>query len=236
MKKEKFEDWILFENENYLLINKPPFLSTLMDRQSERNILDLARGYVADAQVAHRLDKNTSGVIAIAKNPEAYRSLAIQFEKRKVYKIYHALTDGIHKFEDHKVAVPLLTTGKGEVKPSRKGKASETILNSVKAFSNHTLLSCKPLTGRMHQVRVHCAYAGAPIAGDELYGGKWLYLSSLKRKFNIGKFEEEQPLIKRYALHAHELAFKDLDGKKVGAVAPYPKDFEVLIKQLEKNS
>lgn len=235
MKRERFEDWILFENENYVLVNKPPFLSTLEDRQSERNLLDLARGYTPDAQVAHRLDKNTSGVIAIAKNPEAYRHLSMQFEKRKVYKIYHALTDGIHKFEDHRINIPLLTTGKGEVKPSRKGKPSETILNSVKAYRNHTLLSCKPLTGRMHQVRVHCAFAGAPITCDELYGGKWLYLSSLKRKFNIGKFEEEQPLMKRYALHAREIEFTDLDGKKVGASAPYPKDFDVLLKQLEKN-
>ncbi len=236
MKKERFEDWILFENENYLLVNKPPFLSTLQDRQSAANLLDMARAYVPEAQVAHRLDKNTSGVIAIAKNPEAYRHLSMQFEKRKVYKLYHALTDGIHKFEEFRVNVPLLTTGKGEVKASRKGKASETILTSIKAYGNHTLVGCKPLTGRMHQVRVHCAFAGAPIVGDELYGGKWLFLSSLKRKFNLGKFEEEQPLIKRYALHAREIAFADLDGKKIGAEAPYPKDFEVLLKQLDKNT
>lgn len=235
MKKGNFEDWILWENDNYLLANKPPFLSTLEDRQSGVNLLDMARGYVEAAQVAHRLDKNTSGVIAIAKNPEAYRHLAIQFEKRKVHKLYHALSDGIHKFEDYNVSVPLLTTGKGEVIASRKGKASETIINSIKAFKNHTLLGCEPLTGRMHQVRVHCAYAGAPICGDELYGGKWLYLSTLKRKFNLGKFEEEQPLIKRYALHAREIEFADLDGKKIGAEAPYPKDFDTLIKQLEKN-
>lgn len=236
MKKERFENWILYENDNYLLVNKPPYLSTLQDRQSEVNLLDLARAYVPEAQVAHRLDKNTSGVIAIAKNPEAYRHLSIQFEKRKVYKLYHALTDGIHKFEEQRVNVPLLTTGKGEVKASRKGKPSETVLSSLRAYRNHTLLGCKPLTGRMHQVRVHCAFAGAPITGDELYGGKWLFLSSLKRNFNLGKFDEEQPLIKRYALHAREIAFQDLDGKKIGAEAPYPKDFEVLLKQLEKNS
>lgn len=236
MKKERFEDWILLENENYLLANKPPHLSTLQDRQSEANLLDMARKYVAGAQVAHRLDKNTSGVIAIAKNPEAYRHLSIQFEKRKVYKLYHALTDGIHKFEKQKVSVPLLTTGKGEVKASSKGKASETILHSIKAYGNHTLLGCEPLTGRMHQVRVHCAFSGAPIVGDEMYGGKWLFLSHIKKRYNLGKFEEEQPLIKRYALHAREIAFLDLDGKKVTATAPYPKDFEVLIKQLEKNT
>lgn len=235
MKREKFANWIIFENANYLLVNKPPFLSTLQDRQSERNLLDLAREYIADAQVAHRLDKNTSGVIAVAKNPEAYRHLSMQFERRKVHKIYHALTDGIHKFEDFKINIPLLTTGNGEVKATKKGKPSETVLNSIRAYKNHTLLSCRPLTGRMHQVRVHCAFAGAPIACDELYGGKWVYLSSLKRKFNLGKFEEEQPLIKRFALHARVIEFADLDGSKIGAEAPYPKDFEVLLKQLDKN-
>ena len=89
--KIEFEDIILFEDENYVLVNKPPFLSTLEDRNEKVNLLRLARTYTPDAQVCHRLDKDTSGVLAIAKNPEAYRHLSIQFEKRQVTKLYHAV-------------------------------------------------------------------------------------------------------------------------------------------------
>ena len=85
--KTEFADIILFEDENYVLVNKPPFLSTLEDRKEKVNLLRLARTYTPDAQVCHRLDKDTSGVLAIAKNPDAYRHLSIQFEKRQVTKL-----------------------------------------------------------------------------------------------------------------------------------------------------
>ena len=93
-------DMILFEDNDYILVNKPPFLSTLEDRHGRPNLLGLAREYVAAAQVCHRLDKDTSGVLAIAKNPEAYRHLNMQFEHRQVGKVYHAVVDGIHNFKD----------------------------------------------------------------------------------------------------------------------------------------
>ena len=87
----------------------------------------------------------------------------------------------------------------------------------------------------MHQIRVHLARLKAPIAGDETYGGKLFFVSSIKRRFKLEKNTEEQPLIKRMALHAFSLQFQDLKGNSVTVVAPYPKDFQALLKQLSQN-
>ena len=180
--KTEFVDIILFEDENYVLVNKPPFLSTLEDRKEKVNLLRLARSYTPDAQVCHRLDKDTSGVLAIAKNPEAYRHLSIQFEKRQVMKLYHAVSDGIHQFNETEVDQPILKQEDGIAKINkREGRPAVTFFTSIKSFRNHTLIACKPVTGRMHQIRLHLSYLEAPITGDELYGGKLFFLSQVKR-------------------------------------------------------
>lgn len=233
--KIRLENILLWEDDNYFLINKPPHISTLEDRQDPVNILLLARNYVASAQVCHRLDKDTSGVLAIAKNPEAYRHLSIQFEQRKVTKIYHAVVDGIHNFKDHLVDAPILKLDDGVVKISRKGKEAQTYFTSLRSYRHHTLMECRPVTGRMHQIRIHLSMLGAPIVGDEQYGGKQLYLSSIKPGFNLKKFTEEQPLIKRMALHAFSLEFADLKEETRKIEAPYPKDMQVIVKQLDMN-
>lgn len=235
--KIKFEDLIVFEDNDYILVNKPPFLSTLEDRNEKVNLLRLARSYISEAQVCHRLDKDTSGVLAIAKNPEAYRHLSIQFEKRLVVKLYHAVVDGIHQFSETVVDQPILKQEDGVAKINkREGRPAVTYFSSVKSFRLHTLVNCKPVTGRMHQIRLHLAYLGAPITGDELYGGKPFFLSQVKKKFNLKKETEEEPLMKRMALHAFSLEFTDLSGSPRITEAPYPKDMQVLIKQLELNN
>jgi 23S rRNA pseudouridine955/2504/2580 synthase len=237
MKQHEFRNWIIFENEDYIVINKPPYISTLNDRNDKINIISLARQYTADAQVCHRLDKETSGCLAIAKNPDAYRHLSIQFENREVVKVYHAVVAGLHQFEEEMVEKPILALGHGVVKIDRqKGKDAETIFNTLRTYKKHTLVECLPVTGRMHQIRIHLSTLGCPIAGDEQYGGEPIFVSSLKKKFNLKKDTEELPLIKRVALHAYELHFFGLKNEKISNIAPYPKDFDVLIKQLEKNS
>jgi 23S rRNA pseudouridine955/2504/2580 synthase len=235
MPKFKFEDAILYEDDDFILINKPPFISTLEDRNDSQNILSLAREYEPDAQVCHRLDKETSGVLAIAHHPEAYRHLSLQFENRTVTKIYHAVADGIHNFNDQVVDAPILKQNDGTAKISRTGKEAQTYFTTQQLFKNHTLVKCRPITGRMHQIRVHLALLKAPITGDEVYGGKPFYVSSVKRGFNLKKLTDEEPLIKRMALHAFSLEFNLLGGSKMSAEAPYPKDFQALIRQLTEN-
>lgn len=234
----KLEDIILFENEDFIVINKPAGVATLDERNADNpnSIIRLAKAYVPDAQVAHRLDKETSGILAIAKNPAAYRHLAMQFEHRQVKKVYHAVVDGQHQFEDISVYLPILPLRDGMVKIDRQfGKIAETIFNTLKVYRNHSLVQCEPVTGRMHQIRIHLSCLKAPIVSDELYGGKMLYLSSLKRKFNLKKDTDERPLIQRVALHAYSLSFFLMNEEALQVTAPYPKDLDVLIKQLDKS-
>ncbi|MDN5200752.1 RluA family pseudouridine synthase [Fulvivirgaceae bacterium BMA10] len=236
MKRIDFESLILFEDDDYIVVNKPPLISSLDDRNDPINLLSLARDYAENAQVCHRLDKETSGAIAIAKNPEAYRALSIQFENRLVSKTYHAVVDGIHDFKEKEIDVPILVLGNGSVTINiNRGKESNTFVNTLQVYKAHTLLSCHPITGRMHQIRIHLSHIGTPIIGDTKYGGKPFFLSSIKRKYNLKRYTEEQPLIKRTALHSFGLRFEKRDGAEVSVEAPYPKDFNVLLKQLEKN-
>jgi 23S rRNA pseudouridine955/2504/2580 synthase len=236
MKIPKFTDLILFEDDDIIVVNKPPFISTLDEREGgEINMLRLVKSHLPDAQICHRLDKETSGALIIAKNPEAYRSVSIQFEKRRVKKIYHAVIEGTHVFEDLLIDLPILNTGKGNVSINRQdGKRAETWFKSIRFFKHYTLVECKPVTGRMHQIRIHLATQQAAIAGDEMYRGKPVFLSALKRKYHLGKDQEEMPIMKRFALHAYEVTFKLMNDKDITIHAPYPKDFETLLKLLEK--
>lgn len=218
-----------------MLINKPSYISTLDDRIDNQNILTLAKEVVADAQVCHRLDKDTSGVLAIAKNPEAYRHLSMQFENREVNKVYHAIVDGIHQFENKLVDAGILKLNDGTVKISREGKEAQTYFTTLQTFKNHTLVECRPITGRMHQIRIHLRLIKTPITGDEVYGGKPFFVSSVKRGFNLKKETDEQPLVKRMALHAFSLEFALLNGEKTKIEAPYPKDFQALVRQMAEN-
>jgi RluA family pseudouridine synthase len=230
------QDLIVFEDSNYFVVNKPPFLATLEDRHDPVNLLLLAREHEADAQVCHRLDKDTSGVLVVAKNPAAYRHMSIQFEKRLVTKIYHAVVDGIHNFENTLVNEPILKLADGVVRINRReGKSAQTYFTSLRSFRMHTLVECRPVTGRMHQIRIHLSTLNAPITGDETYGGKPFYLSMVKRGFNLKKQTEEEPIMKRMALHAQGLRFNDLDDIPRFVEAPYPKDLSALLKQLDAN-
>ncbi|QTE39488.1 RluA family pseudouridine synthase [Mucilaginibacter gossypii] len=238
MKFPKFADLILFENDDVIVVNKPPFISSLDERgegSSEISMLRLAKAYWDDAQICHRLDKETSGALIFAKNPEAYRSISIQFEKRKVKKVYHAVIDGTHTFDNLLVDLPILNVGKGSVTISRQeGKRAETWFQSLKYYKHYTLVECRPVTGRMHQIRIHLATQRASIAGDEMYKGEPVFLSKIKRKYHLGKDQEELPIMKRFALHAYEITFRINPETEVTIHAPYPKDFETLLKLLDK--
>lgn len=241
MKPIRFEDFILFENQDYIVINKPSGVSSLDDRQPDGqrfSVLSLARAYTPDPQLCHRLDRETTGVLAIAKNPAAYRHLAMQFEHRQTIKRYHAVVGGVHGFDGEAVYMPILALPRdGLVRlDKQRGKEAETVFYTLEAFRHHTLVECIPITGRMHQIRIHLSFLKAPIVADPAYGGKDVLLSSLKRNFNLKKDTDERPLMQRVALHAHSLTFDLLDGERVRIEAPYPKDFDVLVKLLRKHA
>jgi len=105
----------------------------------------------------------------------------------------------------------------------------------LEKFSGWTLLRCEPFTSRTHQIRVHLRHAGLPIVGDELYGGKPLWLSRLKRDYRLKPGHTERPLFSRVALHAEQLTLPHpVTGETVAISAPWPKDFKVAVKYLRQ--
>lgn len=228
------EDLIIEDLEDFTVVNKPAFLSSLEDRNDSKNILSLAKEMNEHYQVCHRLDKETSGVIVLAKNQEAYRHFAMQLENREVKKVYHAVIHGRHKFEDFEAEEPLYTTTNKSRVDFKMGKPSFTLISSLEIFKKSTLVKCFPVTGRMHQIRAHLAYHETPIVSDGAYGGKDIFLSEIKRNYNIGKNDEESPMINRVALHAYTIAFKNMNGQVIEIDAAYPKDYAVLLKLLRK--
>jgi len=226
LKKSDIRSLILFEDEDFFLLNKPPHTATLDERHQDKgdSMLRMAKEYHPDAQAGHRLDKETSGVLLFAKHPAAYRHIAMQFEHRQVGKVYHAVVGGIHHFEGILVNLPILPLKTGVVKIDREeGKDAETLFNTLDVYKAHSLIECMPFTGRMHQIRIHLQCLKAPIVMDYLYGGPEIYLSQFKRKFKMAKDTEEQPLIQRVALHARSLHFEGMKGTAIQVEAPYPK-------------
>jgi 23S rRNA pseudouridine955/2504/2580 synthase len=236
VKRFNFKDQIVFESTNYLAINKPPGMSSLHERIGLANsVIEQAKKYDEQLQLCHRLDKETSGVLLLSKHAKAYSHAAQAFEKRMVKKTYHSISQGIHKFKNFTVNLPLVTTRSGRSAVNKqRGKPSQTTFDTLDNFTHFTLISCSPVSGRQHQIRIHLASQNAPIAADEIYGGELPFLSKFKKKFNLKKGSEEQPMINRFALHAYSLNLRDIDGTTLDIKADYPKDFRVFLSQLQK--
>jgi RluA family pseudouridine synthase len=187
---------------------------------------------------AHRLDFETSGVLLLAKNKPALVALANLFGSEKPLKKYVALVHGSPKadqFEiDARLAPHPLKIGLMRV-DAKNGKKSKTRFEVLERFSGYALLKCEPLTGRTHQIRVHLRHAGLPVVGDQLYGGKKLWLSRLKRDYRLKPGREERPLLSRVALHAETLTLPHpVTGQTVTITAPWPKDLKVAVKYLRQ--
>ncbi len=230
-----FKEMMIEEDEHLIFINKPAHYSSLDDRHGDVfSVIRQAKKHDENLQLCHRLDKETSGILVIAKNEMIYREMAIAFEKRLVKKTYHAVVQGNLSVSEQSIKLPLGQTAKGVAKIDLKeGKPSETIVSTLKNFRHYTLVQAEPVTGRLHQIRIHLASQNFPLVADTTYGGKMPYLADLKPKFKEGKWENADPMMKRVALHAYQIEF-ELLGKPYKVTAPHPKDFAVLLKLLEK--
>ncbi|MCV9389183.1 RluA family pseudouridine synthase [Reichenbachiella ulvae] len=234
-KNINIEDIKVYEDDHYIVINKPAFISTLEDRSDPQNILSLFKEQYSDVFVCHRLDKETSGALLLAKDEESYRHAAIQFEERKVDKVYHALVEGKFMDETIQVDMPLRIAGSGRVKTDpRKGKEAVTLFRPKKYMGNYTLVEAKPVSGRRHQIRVHLGYLGFPICGDTYYSGKPIFLSAMKKNYKLAEGREERPLFDRVALHAYSLELVDGAGKTLSVTCDYPKDMDMIMNKIEK--
>ncbi len=233
-------DWIIFEDNDFIAINKPSGLLSIPDREGkEVSLKALLQEKHENIFTVHRLDKDTSGLIAFAKNEAAHRHLSMQFEERLTEKIYLGLVLGSPVNPKGTINLPIAenTVKRGIMIINRRGKESITDYEVLENFGLYSWLQFRIHTGRTHQIRVHMKDLGHPIVCDELYGdGKPLLLSSLKSKFKLSKSElEERPLLNRLALHAYQLNFVDLSGKRIELEAPLHKDLKATLQQLSKN-
>jgi 23S rRNA pseudouridine955/2504/2580 synthase/23S rRNA pseudouridine1911/1915/1917 synthase len=236
---------VLYQDADIVVIDKPAGLDSVRGQfAGDVTVLDRLEAELTDLKgplrVVHRLDRETSGAMVLAKNEDAQRKLTEQWETRTVEKTYLAITHGVVPSREGVIDIPLKKTQsqKRPVLPDQQnGKPATTEFKVLDQYRNYTLVEAHPITGRMHQVRVHFAAQGTPLVADHIYGSEEpLLLSEFKRGYRpSGRKDEEKPLIARLALHAHTLAFNHpTTGERLTFTVEPPKDFSAAMKQLGK--
>ena len=237
----KISDILIYENGDFLLLNKPAGLLSIPDRVGkEISLKKILQHEYGEIFTIHRLDKDTSGLIVFAKNEGLHKLLYHQFEQRQTEKIYLGLIIGSPLKEKDTINSPIMEhpTKKGSMIINRKGKEAVTDYEVLNAFGIYSWLRFRIHTGRTHQIRVHMKDIGHPIACDKLYGdGKPVLLSSIKHNYKLSKNEEqERPILNRLALHAYQLKFTSSDNNTYHFEAPIPKDLKATLQQLENRN
>jgi len=245
---------VLYEDEHLLAIQKPAGLPVEPSRWGEHPV-HLSGAVTSWAQERaeggplekrprglHRLDLGTSGVLLFALTLEAERFYRGLFAAHTVEKVYHAIVLGMLD-EPGVVDAPIGPDERraGQMKVDGGGKDAFTAYRPLEVFRAHTLVEARPRTGRTHQIRVHMAQAGHPLAVDTRYGGgPTLFLSQIKRAYRPKPGRPEKPLLDRLSLHAHSVRLPRFaaglpeGGELIEIVAPYPKDFEQTLRQLRR--
>lgn len=220
---------VLYEDESIIVVNKSAGMVVHPGAGNKTGTLVSALLYRCGALpglddnfrpgIVHRLDKDTSGVIVVAKNERALRSLSKQFQKRTVKKCYVALVRGRIEMDNGIIDVPIARNATDRKKMAiehETGKEARTIYHVVRRFKNFTFLRVDIETGRTHQIRVHMKHFGHPVLGDLTYGGPARDIS-------------------RQALHAETLKFTHPDtGKTVEFRSPIPEDIKKCIEKADK--
>lgn len=243
---------IIYQDQHVVAVNKPAGLASIPGRGEDDSLLEqLARELKLPAsgeadprvRVVHRLDKDTSGVIIFALNVEAQRYLSHQFQNNTVTKEYVAIVMGRPPAEEGEIDAPIAPDRQrvGAMKVDKKGKPARTLWKVEGMYRGLSVVRAFPKTGKTHQIRVHLKHIGHPLAVDPLYGPEksegevaGLLLSSFKRGYRLGKWQEERPLISRLTLHAEKLMLQLPGGVPLTVTAPLPKDMRATINMLEK--
>ncbi|MCB0649634.1 MAG: RluA family pseudouridine synthase [Saprospiraceae bacterium] len=232
---------IIYQDEDMVVVNKPAGTLTIPGRSLEAgdSLLELLNSEFEKCYTVHRLDQLTSGVVCFAKTKEAHQNLSMQFQERRVKKIYQVLVEGNLDQDEGEINKPIgqhkTIAGKMTIAP--KGKEALTFYKVVERFRNFTYLEADIKTGRTHQIRIHFQSIGHPLVVDSLYGKRdALFLSDIKtRGYRPGQEEEVRPLMQRNTLHAAKLTlFHPTTGNEMTFEAPMPKDFRAVMNQLRK--
>jgi 23S rRNA pseudouridine1911/1915/1917 synthase len=247
MPAEEITFGIVYEDEWLLIVDKPAGLIIHPSGQNPSGALTNAIQYYLDQNsdfpgqkkpgIVHRLDRDTSGVVATAKDHLSHRLLSIQFQRERIAKSYTAIVDGFVKQDEGTIDLPIGRARSGASAlmscqaDAMDAKASKTNYEVLERYPRHTLIRARPRTGRLHQIRVHFATIGHPIVGDEFYG----MLGALKPGREVVVPGQPppppaSPYISRQALHATEISFSHpiLDEWRT-FVAPLPDDIEQAI-------
>lgn len=186
--------------------------------------------------IVHRLDRDTTGLMVVAKDDQAHKGLARQFEERTVRKHYLAIVQGEPGRDSDYIERPIGTHPTNREKMAIRtvedgGREAVTFYEVLERFRGYALVRCKPATGRTHQIRIHLTHIGHPIVADKAYGGRdRLTLADLD---GVERPEGEGILIARQALHAHELGLTHpITGQPLALVSPLPPDMEATVAAL----
>jgi 23S rRNA pseudouridine1911/1915/1917 synthase len=241
---------ILFEDQYLALINKPPDMVVHPAKGNWSgtlaNAISFRFGALSEAGgehrpgIVHRLDRDTSGVILIAKEEQTHRDLGMMFERRKVFKEYVAITHGVLDRDSDYIESRIIHHPRERTKMAithddedEDSKDAVTFYEVAERFDGYTFVRVQPRTGRTHQIRVHLASVGCPVLADKAYGGRdELRLSELVSGLPA---DSDEVLIQRQALHAHRLRFQHpRTGQWLEGVAPLPAEFERTLAALRK--
>lgn len=212
---------IVFEDKKLLVIDKPSGVAVHGGSGISHGVIELmrhARPELTDLSLVHRLDRETSGCLVMAKRRSALRELHARFRDSVVEKNYLALVVGDWQYGEQLIDKPLLVEnrkgGERHVIVSKGGKSAQTRVALSRTFGKYSLLLCAPQTGRTHQIRVHLQALEFPILGDERYGDQ--AENRLAKKFGL----------KRLFLHAQSIAFPDDSGNEHHFTTPLSEDLE----------